>query len=240
MTDFSPGNPWLVVLRLTVKDLVRLTVGDEDSLPHLSVQSRQDLNVPSTLNEKAVGSDSLSGCLYWRCLVKAFLLSFVSMLLLCSPTCGSRYVLFLRSKLPSFHSVNKSGFSHCRHSLAWCGSLLPLHSHRGGSPVAGNQTGQFLRADSSVTSLQSLQLWLWCSGVSLPYLRPPGSCWQVLSLGWRGWRLRRLPGGTRMSGPAISSFSGLLGPSVCPCTEMSSRRPRLNTGNSGGGVRKEG
>ena len=34
-----PGNPWLVVLRLTVKDLVRLTVGDEDSLPHLSVQA---------------------------------------------------------------------------------------------------------------------------------------------------------------------------------------------------------
>ena len=34
-----PGHSWLVILRLAVQDLVRLTVGDEDSFPHLSVQA---------------------------------------------------------------------------------------------------------------------------------------------------------------------------------------------------------
>ena len=34
-----PGHPRLVVLRLAVHDLVGLTVGDEDTLSHLSVQT---------------------------------------------------------------------------------------------------------------------------------------------------------------------------------------------------------
>ena len=38
-----PGHPWLVVLG-----------------PSLTCLSRQDLNVPSTLKEKAFGSDSLT------------------------------------------------------------------------------------------------------------------------------------------------------------------------------------